>query len=527
MTVRDEPVPRETRDDFLAVRHLSKTFSGQRALADVDLVIKSGEIHALLGQNGSGKSTLIKTLAGLYQPDPGGSIVVDGHELATGSPRHSQAAGLRFIHQDLGLVGSLRVLDNLELGSGSARVWLSERRLRQRAQQVLASHGLNVDVTAPTQHLTLAQQSMLAIIRAIHDLPGGRGLLVLDEPTASLPPREVAHLLELLVGLRTRGLSILYVTHRLSEVLALSDEVTVLRDGRLIASRPTREVDHASLVELIVGRNQTEVRPGRAVRTLGRRAPGLRVSNLTGGRLLDVSFHARAGGVLGITGLVGSGYEETLSHVFGAKKADSGEVTVHGLTIPRGRCDLAVRAGVGFVPSDRDSLGSIPSWTLGDNLTLPAIPIRARSRLVDSQQERQDSEDWTRRLGIEPPDPHRLMSLFSGGNRQRVVVGRWLRCASTVLLLDEPTIGVDVAGKGRIHRLLKQAAESGAVVVIASSDHEEVAALCDRVLVLRNGSVAAELAGDEITADALFVESTGIADPDALTLSLLSAPEPR
>jgi ribose transport system ATP-binding protein len=515
-------------DAFLAIEHLSKAFGDQAALDDVDLVIRPAEIHALLGQNGSGKSTLIKTLAGLHRPDAGSSIMVDGSPLPPGSPRHAHHAGLRFVHQDLGLVGSWRVLDNLELTSESSSAWLSERRLRRRAEQLLDSYGLRVAVTDQVARLALAQRSMLAIIRAIHDLPAGRGLLILDEPTASLPPSEVARLLELLTNLRRQGLSILYVTHRLREVLAICDRVTVLRDGRCVAARPTAGLSYGTLVSLIVGgRDTAQAAQVQSAAPSCAEAPVLEVRNLSGNGFTDLSFDGGAGEIIGLTGLVGSGYETVLGHVFGAARAAGGVVTVAGHEIPAGRTDLAVRAGVGYVPSDRDSLGTIPAWSLGENLTLPSVPVRPRWRIVDHRAERLSVAEWTRELDITPAEPRRPLLLFSGGNRQRVAVGRWLRRGSAVLLLDEPTIGVDVAGKARVHALLRAAARRGAAVVLASSDHEEIASMCDRVIVMREGHVSAQLSTADINADSLVAASAGVADPDAVALSRVKAPEAR
>lgn len=496
---------------YLSVRALSKTFGGQHALRGANLDVAVGEIHALVGQNGSGKSTLIKTLAGIYHPEGDCHIDVSGAPLTTGNPLASHAAGLRFIHQDLGLIGSMSVIDNLELGSPTSRLWLTRSAMRSNARQQLAAHGLRVDPTSPIDRLSRSEQSMLAIVRAIRDLPDGRGLLVLDEPTAALPPREVDRLLADLRALRDRGLSILYVTHRLDEVLAVSDRVTGLRDGQNVATYQTSQLDHGSLIELIVGaqpdtKKQASPTTGQEH---GRSSATLSVRRLSGPRLNDVSFDAHGGEILGVTGLLGSGFENVLACVFGAIQPTAGTVSLDSETVALGACARAVRAGLGYVPGDRDRIGTITQWSVARNLTLTQIPTRKRLPILDPRAERRAVADWIKRLDVALSDPDQPLWTLSGGNRQRVAVARWLWRGSRVLLLDEPTSGVDVAGKDRIHDQLRQAASTGHVVVVASSDYEELAALCNRVLIMRTGRITQQLAAPHLSADELFAASTG------------------
>lgn len=501
------PLPRETERSgsaFLDISGLTKTFGAHRALDGASLHVRAGEIHALLGQNGSGKSTLIKVLAGIHQPDAGSLIEVDGAPLEIGA-RHGHDAGFRFVHQDLGLIGQLSAAENLELTAERPRAWFSDRALRHRAEAVCAQHGVDLDVTTPVQDLTRAQQSLVAIVRAIADLPEGKGLLVLDEPTASLPPTEVSHLLDVIRAIARSGISVLYVTHRMEEVFAAAHRLTVLRNGRTVLATDTADITPDQLTDAITG-------PGRAAAAGGPAAPSalaeaatpaLRVSGLTGRRVRHVDLVARSGEILGITGLVGSGYEETLAYIFAASRRDGGEVTVHGTRLSGRGCAAAVRAGVGYVPSDRDRLGSIPQWTIAENLTLPAIPRRALG-LLSRRRERAESTEWSERLEIVPADVDRTLMELSGGNRQRVAVGRWLRHGCRVLLLDEPTIGVDVGGMSRIYRMLREAAEDGVAVVVASSDHPELLEICDRILVLRDGALVASFERGRVTQEELF-----------------------
>jgi ribose transport system ATP-binding protein len=494
---------------FLSLRGLSKVFAGQWALADLDLEFKAGEIHAVVGKNGSGKSTLIKILSGFHSPEPGAEAFVGGAPFELGSARHAHEAGFRFIHQDLGLAGSLSIVDNLALGASYAgRYWLSERAERRRARRILLEHGMDLDVTLPVENLSPAQQSMVAIIRAIHDLPEGNGLLVLDEPTASLPERDVEHLFGLLRRARERGLTVVYVTHRLPEVLALADRVTVLRDGRRITTTNVDRLDHDELVELIVG-HQVENSHRTITTGTGSGRPALAVARLSGGPLNGVSFNVRPGEILGMTGLIGSGYEAVLGMIFGGVPRDGGRIEVAGREL-RGGPRAAITAGLAYVSADRKRLGSIQSWTLRENLTLPAIPRVGRTPLLNRRADGTEAATWLKRLEVEPADPERLLSSLSGGNQQRVVLGKWLRRGSRVFLLDEPTIGVDVGAKERIYALLRQAARDGAAVVMASSDLEELEAVCSRVLVLRDGQIACDVTGAAVSADRLFSESVGV-----------------
>jgi ribose transport system ATP-binding protein len=501
---------------FVSLRGVSKVFAGQWALKSVDLDLRPGEIHALLGKNGSGKSTLIKILAGVHHPETGSEALVRGAPLSLGSARHAHEAGLRFIHQDLGLADTLDVVDNLALGASyGGRGWLSDRRERRRARRILAEHGLDVDVTQPVETLTAAQKSMLAIVRAVHDTPDGSGLLVLDEPTASLPERDVEHLFALLANVRAKGITILYVTHRLPEVFQISDRVSVLRDGERVISRATAGLDHDSLAELIVG-HAIARRERPAPTKLSASGRSLVVKGLQGSLVHDVSFDLGQGEILGLTGLIGSGFEATLALIFGAAVPTAGKVLIDDRVVRLGRPAAAIASGIGYVPPDRKRLSAIQTWTLRENLTLTDVPTLGATPLLDGRADKRDAVDWLTRLHVDTTDSDRLLSSLSGGNQQRVVLGKWMRRGSRVLLLDEPTIGVDVGAKDRIYALLREAAAAGTSIVMASSDLQELEAVCGRVLVLRDGRIAAELEGKEITADRMFAESSGLDISEAL-----------
>jgi ribose transport system ATP-binding protein len=483
----------------LVVEGLSKTFGGQRALDGLDLRVDRGEVHALLGQNGSGKSTLIKILAGYHQPDDGASATLNGKPLSLGSAEASRDAGIRFIHQDLGLIEGHDAVDNVALGAGYAsRFWISDRRERRDAQQFLSSLGVDIDVSVPLQGLSPAHKTMVAIVRALRRGIGEGGLLVLDEPTVSLGAHDTALLFTLISELRQRGATVLYVTHRLGEVFQIADRVTIMRDGRRVATRAVADLDHQQLAELIVGRPLSsfypEIPPPRA-------EVAMSVVDLHADALHGVSFELHSSEVLGVTGLVGSGYEDLLHVILGARPAMSGSVAVASRMVAPLTPASAIAAGIAFAPADRKRLAAIMSWTLRENVTLPALRPRRLARWLGDRAERVDAASWLDRLAVSPAAPEAMFSSLSGGNQQRVVLARWLRCEAQVFLLDEPTNGVDVGAKHALYEALAQAAAGGAGLLVASSDAEELCAVCDRVLVMREGRVAVELGGPELTVD--------------------------
>lgn len=495
----------------LQITGLSKSFPGGKGLRDVTLELAPGTVHALLGQNGSGKSTLIKILAGVYQPDPGAHARVGGAELELGSTRSAREAGIRFIHQDLGLIPELDVAENLALGAEySSRVWLSDRRERRAAGALLERYGIEVDPGATLGTLSPAQQTLVAIARALGDEEGkekggaGSGtdsprVIVLDEPTAALQSAEVAHLFALIETLKREGNTVLYVTHRLEEIFAIADEVTVLRDGAVVTTRPVEGLDHDSLVELIVGRRLEE--------TVSRRAPvdaavALAARGITGGSVDGVDLEVRRGEVVGLAGLLGSGYEDVLFLLAGGAPRDGGDVLVDDSAVVGGDPRAAIAAGIAFAPADRKRLSAIQSWSLRENVTLPALRAGAGGWLSD-RREAVDARGWLAKVEVAHP-ARSLLSTLSGGNQQRVVIARWLRTGAKAILLQEPTNGVDSGAKQAIYACLHEAADAGTAVLFSSSDAEELVAVCDRVIVLNGGRIGSELSGDDLTVDTLL-----------------------
>ncbi|MBS1888547.1 MAG: sugar ABC transporter ATP-binding protein [Actinobacteria bacterium] len=488
----------------LSLEGVSKVFQGQRALDDVDLELRRGEIHALLGPNGSGKSTLIKILAGYHRPEPGWSASMHGRPFELGAP--AGAPGAHFIHQDLGLVGDLDVVDNLALDGGyEGSWWLSGRRERRRARAALDAFGIDVAVEEPINGLPRAQQTMIAIARALSAGVGEGALLVLDEPTVALSAAQVRRLFEVVRQVRDAGGTVLWVTHRLGEVFALAERVTVLRDGRRVATVPTGELDHDRLVELIVGRPLDAFYPEPP--PVGDAPIALEVRELGGGTVADVSLDVRAGEIVGVTGLVGSGHEDLLHLIFGADRPRRGAVWVDGAPVGRGGPARSIAAGLAFAPADRKRLSAILDWTLAENLTLPAIPSSGPAHWIGARRERAETLAWLERAEVVPPEPEKLFSALSGGNQQKLVLARWLRRRARVFLLEEPTNGVDMGSKQAIYEALSDAAREGAAVLMTSQDPEELCAVCDRVFVLRDGRVGVELERARLSEDRIVAET--------------------
>ncbi|NUT96075.1 MAG: sugar ABC transporter ATP-binding protein [Saccharothrix sp.] len=458
---------------LLEARGIGKSFTGVRALDGVDFDVRPGEVHVLLGENGAGKSTLVKVLAGVYQPDSG---TVERH------------GSLAVIHQELTLVPQLSVAENLFLGRPPRRFGIVDKaRMRQDAKALLDRVGLDVDPTTPVGDLGIAQQQMIEIARA---LSLNAQLLVLDEPTAVLTDTETDRLLDIMAELRAQGVGLVFITHHLDEIRRIADRITVLRDGRSVGTLAgTATVEH--MIELMVGRTIDEQYPRR------RTEPGevlFKVEGLTRrGAFHDVSFHVRAGEVLGIAGLVGAGRTEVVRAAFGVDPYDSGTVEVAGRAVPEHDVRAAVRAGLGLVPEDRKGQGLVLTSTVGDNLGLVTLKSATRAGLVDRAAQRGRAAEMAGSLRVKTSGLGQPVRELSGGNQQKVVIGKWLLADPRVLVLDEPTRGVDVGAKVEIYELVNRMTAAGRAVVLVSSDLPEVIGMSDRVVVMAHGRVAGEL----------------------------------
>jgi ribose transport system ATP-binding protein len=489
----------------LRVRGLSKTFLSAPVLDGLDLDVQAGQVLAVLGENGSGKSTFIKILSGYHEPDPGGEIQVGGVDLTFGSAESSHRLGCRFVHQDLGLIPELSVLDNMALGAGypTRMGTIAGKRARAAAAEDLARLNLDVDLDARIDSLPAARRAGVAIARALRaDDQSPVRLLVLDEPTATLPADEVSQLLTLVRSVAVSGVGVIYVTHLLDEVFAVAEKAAILRDGRLVTSRDVTELNHKDLVSLMVGRELEDVHEAAASLVRAPGEPRLEVVGLRAGAARDVSFSVWPGEIVGIAGITGSGRETLLTAMFGGHPRDEGTVRVNGRLVTPGRPDRAIAAGMAFVPPDRKALGAVMDLSARENLTLSSLrSFRTRVGLLALRREKQDTDRWFRTLDVRPAGAFEsAFSTFSGGNQQKLLFAKWLRCRPLALLLDGPTEGVDVGARATLHTQLVLAAADGLAVVVTSTDVDELASLCTRVLVLTGGTISSELAGAELTA---------------------------
>lgn len=488
----------------LRMRGISKTFPGVKALCDVTLSVDYGRMHAIVGENGAGKSTLMKILSGAYLPSSG-STEVNGVEVRMRRPADAQRLGIRMVHQELNLVPDLTVAENVYLGRMPRRWGFADRaRMIRDVEVVLKELGASIDPAARLGDLSISQQQLVEIAKAY---AAGPRIIVLDEPTSSLSEHETAALFRILRRMRDQGLAIIYISHRLKEVLEIADDVTILRDGNLIETRPAEGISASEMIRCMVGREVTNVFPKTPSR-IG--APVLRVEGLGDGyNFRDIGFEVRAGEILGLTGLVGAGRTELARAIFGLAPVTAGRIEIDGREVRIGSPAAAVRAGIGFVPEDRKADGIVPSMSVRENISLPVLRRMSRFGRVSLGRDRELAARFVRELSIAPPDPERRIDLLSGGNQQKAVISRWLSTGPKVLILDEPTRGVDVGAKAEIHRIVGELVAGGLAVVMISSELAEVLGVCDRVVVMRDGRACAPLGRAELSEERIMALATG------------------
>ena len=489
------------------LRGISKRFGATQALADVSLDLLPGEIHALVGENGAGKSTLVKILAGIHQPDSG-TILLDGQPIQIGGPAEARAIGIAVVHQEPRLFPDLTVAENVFLGHAPAgRLgsidWGATRRA---AAALFAQLDVQFDVNAPVRGLSMADQQLIEIAKS---LSVEARVLVLDEPTASLSSHEVERLFAIVRRLRDRGVSILFVSHRLDEVFALCDRATVFRDGRHVVTMATADLTTADLVRHMVGRAVTLF--PKIETPLGDTL--LEVDGLTKvGSFRDVSFAVRSGEIVGFAGLVGAGRTEVARVLFGIDRRDAGVVRLGGVPVAFGSPSAALTAGIAYVPEDRHQDGLVLDFTIAQNVTLPILPRLFPRLLLRSSVERSVATDQTRQFNVRMTGVDQLVGALSGGNQQKVVLAKWLASKPRVLILDEPTRGIDIGAKVEVHRIISELAASGLGIILISSDLPEVLAMSDRILVMHEGRIAAEIPRNRATEERVMYAATGSAD---------------
>jgi galactofuranose transport system ATP-binding protein len=494
--------------NVLDIVEVSKSFTGVQALQDVSLSLRAGEVHALVGENGAGKSTLIKVATGVYEADSG-EIRMDGRRVHFPSPLAAQLAGISTIYQEINLVPLMSVARNLFLNREPRRFGLIDSaRMKRDARRILRDYGVDVNVGRPLRELGLGAQQMVAIARAVQI---DARVVIMDEPTSSLEPREVETLFGVIDRLRKQGIAIVYVSHRLDELFRICDRVTVMRDGRVVHQGALADLDRLQLVSLMLGRDRAEVTAhgttefGADHEVAAGAEPVLRASQLSSRRRLDgVSVEVRPGEVVGLGGLLGAGRSETAKAIVGALHTDGGKVEVGGNPVRRNSTAAAIRAGAAMLPEDRKTEGIVPNLSVRENIVLAALPRISKAGVVTRAKQDEIVDYFMKRLRIKASGPEQRVSELSGGNQQKVLLARWLCLQPKLLLLDEPTRGIDVGAKAEVQAVIDELARDGLGVVLISSELEELIEGSDRVVVLKDGRVVGELAGERVTEQELM-----------------------
>ena len=488
----------------LEMEGISKSFGATRALNGVKLTVRSHEIHALMGENGAGKSTLMKVLSGVYQPDAG-IIKVDGKPIIITKPADARAAGISLIYQELSVATNLTVAENVFMGSEPKTPWgmADTAEMNRRTEEVLRTLGAPFSATTPARKLSIAQQQQVEIARAL--IHKGR-ILIMDEPTAALSDRETDALFKIVRKLRDEGIAVIYISHRMAEVNALADCVTVLRDGAYVGELAREELDPGKIVQMMVGRPLGDFYQHKTGRQVGKLV--LEVSNVAGGKVRPASFQVHAGEVVGLAGLVGAGRTELARLIFGADPRTGGRVMLDGTEVTINEPLDAIRLGIGYLPEDRKGQGLFLQLSALANTAMNVLGKNARAGVINHPALRKLTKQAIDRLSIKVSGPDGIVGGLSGGNQQKVLLARWLEISPKVLLLDEPTRGVDVGAKSEIYLIINELAAQGVAVVVISSELPEVIGICDRVVVMREGVITGECSGDDINQEKIMTLAT-------------------
>lgn len=492
-------------DFFLLMDHVSKSFPGVRALDDVMLQARPAEVHALVGENGAGKSTLMKILTGAL-PKDSGTIRLNGKEAAISNPADALALGISMIHQELNLIPYLDVGQNIFLGREPARGFgqIDWKALYASTEAQLKLMGIDLDPRATVRDLSIAQQQMVEIGKA---LSRQVRLIAMDEPTSSLTERETERLFELIRSLKGQGVTVIYISHRLEEIFEIADTVTVLRDGKWVGTYPIGEVTHADLVQKMVGRDIKELFKKEAT---ARQNVVLQVKNLaSAGFLRDISFELYRGEILGVSGLVGSGRTTLARTLFGAEALERGEIWIEGKHVEIHSPQDAIHHGMGLVPEDRKDQSLFLNMAVADNITMSALPELSTAGLIDFGRMGRVAQEYVGKLDIRTPSLNQRARNLSGGNQQKMAISRWLTLNPHILILDEPTRGIDVGAKAEIHALMSDLAKQGMGILMISSELPEILGVSDRILVMREGQISAEFTRAEATQEKIMLAATG------------------
>lgn len=478
---------------ILTLKNITKEFPGVKALDDVTINIERGTIHGLVGENGAGKSTLIKILAGIYQPNKG-EIILDGKPCRFNSPIEARRAGISVVHQEIKLAEPLSVAENMFLGNVQLKNGLVDwKGMRRRAREIVEDLGMDIDINAQVSSLTVAKKQIVEIMHAINN---NSRILIMDEPSAVLTDRELEVMFRIVKQLRDKGITIIYISHRLDEIFGLCSNVSVLRDGRHIDTIPVASVDRQGLINMMVGREMGQEYP-KEVGNVG--GTILEVKNLSRVILQDISFEVKSGEVFGISGLVGAGRTELARAILGIDKPESGEVYVRGKKVHYRTFADAIRDGLGLIPEDRKLQGLVQIMSVKRNTTLVNMKRVLRAGVISSSLEEKLSKEYADKLHVVTPSMETEVQYLSGGNQQKVVIAKWLFQNSEILFLDEPTRGIDVGAKAEIYRLINRMAKEGKTIIMISSEMPELLGMCDRIMVMHEGHKMGELNAAEAT----------------------------
>ncbi|MFI7166348.1 sugar ABC transporter ATP-binding protein [Rhodococcus erythropolis] len=488
------------------LRSITKTFAAQTALDTIDVSFLAGKVHALAGMNGSGKSTLVKILAGVYTPNAG-TVEVGGKQFSELTPKLAHELGFRFIHQDPGLFSQQTVADNIAAGSRyrhSTRLRVRDKSEQDQARKALGELGItHIDPMSIMRDLSPTECTMVAVARAVQDLWAGLELrlLVLDEPTASLPENEARRVQEIVTAIAGMGVAVVYITHDLATLISLAQQITVLRDGRKVATVESSTMSERQLATMMAGAEKelsAVVRGARSTEVV------LDCKGIAGGRVEGIDLQLHRGEILGLAGLLGSGRSTTLRLISGAQHRSHGSVELNGVPVASGRPRIAVERGIAFVPEDRRQHAAFATMSMSDNVMAASMQTVSTPVRIDRRAERDAARKSMVEYDVRPADPEKRFGLFSGGNQQKAIIARWARIAPKVLLLDEPTQGVDVHARAQIHDAIRDLSDAGMSVIVVSSDFVELAELSDRILVLRQGGIKTEISGETVDEETIL-----------------------
>ena len=498
-------------ENILELFQISKSFPGVQALKDVDFFLRKGEVHALVGENGAGKSTLVKIIMGVHQPDSG-KIVLEGKEVKIHDPNHARSLGISAIHQELAVFPDLTVLENLFIGWQPGKFgFVNWKRMREMAETKMKEVGINLPLDEEVGNLSTAQQELVQILRAL--LQNSK-IIIMDEPTASLTADETKVLFSTVRRLKNHGVSVIYISHRLEEVFEIADNVTILRDGVKVLDKAVKDITPSELIENMIGRKLETYYPPKKAK------PGEVMLEVKGisfdGILKNISFKAHKGEILGISGLLGSGRSTLAKIIFGILKPDDGSIYLEGKEVKINNPMKASMLGIAYIPEDRHRQGLILPETVRFNISLPNLPVIPRKVLVDIAKEKELSQEMVRRLDIRTPSVEFLTMNLSGGNQQKVVLAKWILRNSKILIMDEPTHGIDVGAKNAIYHLMVNLAEQGRTIIFISSELPELLGMCDRILVMRKGEIVGVFNRGEFSEDRILALAAGFAEKEAV-----------